>query len=76
VLNSYRAIAVNITLHFTASGCGNADFLVLSAVFPPDELATLCQLVSTPVYVRGLGLEEVWALGASGIDEINDEVAG
>jgi 8-oxo-dGTP diphosphatase len=55
---------------------GGADFLVLSAVFPPGELPTLCQLVSTPVYARGLALEEAWALGASGINETNDEVVG
>jgi hypothetical protein len=55
---------------------GGADFLVLSAVLPSAKLATLCQLVSTPVYARGLALEEAWALGASGINETDDEVAG
>jgi 8-oxo-dGTP diphosphatase len=54
---------------------GGADFLVLSAVIPPDELAVLCQRVSRPVYARGLALEEAWALGASGINETNDSVA-
>jgi hypothetical protein len=76
VLNSRRAISVKITLQFTASGCGGAGFLVLSAVLPPGEFATLRQLVSTPVYARGLAPEEAWALAAGGINETNDEVAG
>jgi 8-oxo-dGTP diphosphatase len=59
-----------------AAAGGGADFLVLSALLPADKLATLCQLVSTPVYARGLALEEAWALGASGINETDDEVAG
>jgi 2-methylisocitrate lyase-like PEP mutase family enzyme len=44
-----------------------ADFLVLSETLSPDELVALCQLVSVPVYARGLALEEAWALGASGL---------
>jgi mutator protein MutT len=47
-----------------------ADFLVLSKALPSGELATLCQLVSVPVYARRLAVEEAWALGASGINEI------
>jgi 8-oxo-dGTP diphosphatase len=54
-----------------ATGAG-ADFLVLCEVLSPSELAALCQLVSVPVYTRGLALEEAWALGASGANEIND----
>jgi mutator protein MutT len=54
-----------------ATGAG-ADFLVLCEVLSPGELAALCQLVSVPVYARGLVLEEAWVLGASGTNEIND----
>jgi len=54
---------------------GGADFLVLSAVLPQDQLRMLCHSDSTPVYARGLALEEAWALGASGINETNDSVA-
>ena len=49
-----------------------ADFLVLSEALPSGELATLCRLVSVPVYARGLAVEETWALGASGTNEIGD----
>jgi hypothetical protein len=36
----------------------------------PNELAALCRLVSVPVFARGIGLEQAWALGASGINEL------
>jgi mutator protein MutT len=55
-----------------ASAHTGADFLVLSEVLPSGELATLCQLVSLPVYARGLAVEEAWTLGASGTNEINN----
>ena len=54
-----------------AAARADADFLVLSQALPPGELATLCRLVSVPVYSRGLAAEEAWALGASGTNEIN-----
>jgi 8-oxo-dGTP diphosphatase len=49
-----------------------ADFLVLCEVLSPSQLAALCQLVSVPAYARGLALEEAWALGASGTNEIEE----
>jgi mutator protein MutT len=52
-----------------AAGAG-ADFLVLSETLSPGELAALCQVVSVPVYARGLKLEEAWELGASGLSMI------
>ncbi len=55
-----------------AAARADADFLVLGQVFPPGELATLCQLVSVPVYARGLAVEEAWAVGASGTNEIKN----
>jgi mutator protein MutT len=54
-----------------ATGAG-ADFIVLSEVLPADELAALCRLVSVPAYARGLALEDAWALGASGTNELDD----
>jgi mutator protein MutT len=54
-----------------AAAAAGADFLVLREVLLPSELATLCRLVSIPVYAQGLGLEEACVLGASGTNEIN-----
>lgn len=53
-----------------ASVGAGADFLVLSEVVAPGELAALCRSVSVPVYARGLALEEAWGLGASGLNEL------
>jgi mutator protein MutT len=53
-----------------AVAADGADFLVLSEVLRPGKVATLCKSVATPVYARGLALEQAWALGASGINEI------
>jgi mutator protein MutT len=47
----------------------SADFLVLSEILAPSELAALCQLVAVPVYARGITPEEAWALGATGIND-------
>jgi 8-oxo-dGTP diphosphatase len=47
-----------------------ADFLVLRGAASHGEIAALCAAVFVPVYVRGLALEDAWALGASGISEI------
>jgi mutator protein MutT len=52
-----------------AAGAG-ADFLVLRNVLGDDELAVLCDSVPVPVFVRGIGLEQAWGLGASGCNEI------
>jgi mutator protein MutT len=52
-----------------AAGTG-AGFLVLREALSSNELAALCQLVSVPVFARGIGLEQAWALGASGLNEI------
>jgi hypothetical protein len=55
-----------------ATAGDGADFLVLRAAIPPDQLAVLCRRVSMPVYARELVLDEAWALGASGTSEIED----
>jgi len=52
-----------------AAGTG-VGFLVLREALSPNELAALCQLVSVPVFARGIGLEQAWALGASGLNDI------
>jgi mutator protein MutT len=49
-----------------------ADFLVLRDVLADGELAELCDSVPVPVFARGIGLEQAWALGASGVSEIYD----
>ena len=53
----------------TAARVG-ADFLVMRHALGPDELAGLCGLVHVPVFARGIELEEAWASGASGLNEI------
>jgi mutator protein MutT len=50
----------------------SAEFLVLRREIGDDELAALCGSVSVPVFARGLSLEAAWALGASGLNEIDD----
>jgi mutator protein MutT len=52
-----------------AAGSG-ADFLVLCNVLSDGELVSLCDSVPVPVFSRGIGLEQAWALGASGCNEI------
>ena len=49
-----------------------AEFLVLRREFGDGELVGLCGSVPVPVFARGLALEEAWALGASGLNEIDD----
>ncbi len=44
----------------------DADFVVLRDVLADGELAALCDAVPVPVFARGIGLEQAWALGASG----------
>jgi len=49
---------------------GGADFLVLSEALLASELAGLCHSLPVPVFASGIGLEQAWALGASGLNEI------
>jgi mutator protein MutT len=53
-----------------AAARGGADFLVLTNVFVDGALAALCDSVPAPVFAQGIGLEQAWALGASGCNEI------
>ena len=47
-----------------------ADFLVMREALPPKELADLCRLAPVPVFARRIELEEAWATGASGLNQI------
>jgi mutator protein MutT len=55
-----------------AGSDAGADFLVLRNVLPHGEIRSICELVAVPVYVKGVGMEEAWGLGATGIVEIGD----
>jgi mutator protein MutT len=47
-----------------------ADFLALRNVLADADLTALCDSVPVPVYARGIELEQAWALGASGLNEV------
>ncbi len=47
--------------------------MVLTEVLSPGRLMELCEFVAIPVYARGLGLEQAWVLGATGVSEISSE---
>jgi 8-oxo-dGTP diphosphatase len=49
-----------------------ADFLALRNVLADAELTALCDSVPVPVYARGVEIEQAWALGASGLNEIGE----
>jgi 8-oxo-dGTP diphosphatase len=52
-----------------AGSDAGADFLVLRNELSHGEINSICELVPVPVYMRGVGIEEAWGLGATGIDE-------
>ena len=47
-----------------------ADFLVMRDALMDEELAALGHSVAVPVFARGIGLEQAWALGATGLNQI------
>jgi 8-oxo-dGTP diphosphatase len=53
-----------------AASDAGADFLVLRNELSRAEITSICELVPVPVYVPGVGLEEAWELGATGVAEI------
>jgi mutator protein MutT len=55
-----------------AASDAGANFLVLLNELAPAEITSICELVPVPVYVPGLGLEQAWELGATGVTEISD----
>jgi hypothetical protein len=48
---------------------GVADFLVLRNRLPAPELGSICRSVDVPVYAHGIGLDDAWSLGATGIGD-------
>ena len=48
------------------------EFLVVRNVLADAELSVLCGSVPVPVFARGIGLEQAWVLGASGLNEIGE----
>jgi hypothetical protein len=57
-----------------AASDAGADFLVLRTELPHAEIRSICELVPVPAYVPGLGLQEAWELGATGVVEIDGQV--
>jgi mutator protein MutT len=53
-----------------AAADAGADFVVLREALSSSELTALCHSLPVPVFARGIGLEQAWALGASGLNEI------
>ncbi len=48
-----------------------ANFLVTRELLADGELAAPCEKVDVPVFARGVRLENAWALGASGCNQID-----
>lgn len=54
-----------------AAADAGADFIVLRDALSHSEVAAICELVFVPVYARGRSLQEIWGLGATGINDID-----
>jgi mutator protein MutT len=54
-----------------AAAEAGADFLVMRHALPADELRLLCSRVAVPVYARGNSIEEIWAQGATGVNDLD-----
>ena len=67
-----RGVFCGSAIEAAAAVGEGAEFLVLRNVLGDGELPALCGTVAVPVFARGLALEEAWALGASGLNEIGD----
>jgi len=46
------------------------DFMIMRCETPADDLRSLCESVTQPVFVRGMELKAAWALGASGVSSL------
>jgi 8-oxo-dGTP diphosphatase len=66
-----RGVLCGSAVEAAAAVGAGADFLVLRTELVDGELEALCGSVSMPVFARGIALERAWALGASGIHEID-----
>jgi mutator protein MutT len=47
-----------------------AEFVALAEAVSAAELSALCERVAVPVYAWGVGLEEAWGFGATGVSTI------
>jgi len=65
----FGVICVNAEDGVAAEAAG-ADFLIMRDALPVRVLAALCDSLPVPVFASGIGLEQAWALGASGLNEI------
>jgi mutator protein MutT len=66
-----RGIYIESISQATAAAGAGADFVVMRAEVPADELENLCSNLSVPVYARGIDFGLAWALGATGINSID-----
>ncbi len=55
-----------------AAADAGVDFLVMRNELPRADIGSICELVAVPVYATGVGLEEAWEIGATGIAEIGE----
>jgi mutator protein MutT len=55
-----------------AAADAGVNFLVLRSELPRADIASIFELVAIPVYATGVGLEEAWEAGATGIAEIGE----
>jgi mutator protein MutT len=54
-----------------AAAAAGADFLVMSAPLSDRDLAALCERIPKPVFATGIELNRAWALGVSGLNQID-----
>jgi mutator protein MutT len=66
-----RGVFCGSAIEAAAAVGEGAEFLLLRIEMEKGELAALCAAVPVPVFARGLALEEAWAVGASGLSEID-----
>lgn len=52
-----------------AASAAGADFVALQTPLPERELASLSAAVPIPIFARGIGLDQAWSLGVSGVNE-------
>jgi mutator protein MutT len=64
------ALCANLPEARAAADAG-ADFIALTGALSAGGLAELCRSVAIPVYARGIAREQAWALGATGVNEID-----
>jgi mutator protein MutT len=63
-------LCTNAAEAMAAAGRG-ANFLAMRDALAAGELSALCDSVPLPIFARGIGMEQAWALGATGLNEID-----